>query len=377
MSRFTSDQIKYALALTGPLDRIRALEFLKTLEIRHSVGHWSAGDFYDRFAPLGYHSDDAKFGNSFEGQCRRTKAAGIDAIEIHQSVFEKTLNGDLDWAAVERAKSGFLAELGLTIPACNINTWTNPIFRLGGPCNPDPALRRAALDEILKAVELSKALKIPVVSVWPGSDGADYHFQIDYLQSLEWFTEALVKVNRECVAAGIKLAIEPKPYEPRELFMIVPTAASAIQVARRVNEICGGNNCGLTIDYGHQKMEATTASTACDLAKYAGVQIHKFDINDARQGRNDQDLIFGTVSIPESVDYLFTTFIRDYRGYYSQDQFTYRDDPTRAMERSMINFANLALKAVRIYARKDALDKARAAGTGPDILDVVSPILAG
>jgi xylose isomerase len=377
MPRFTADQIAHAQSLRGPLNREQSLAFLKALDIRHSVGHWSAGDFYDRFAPLGYHSDNADFGNTFEGQCRRTKAAGIDAIEIHQSVFEKTLNGDLDWQALERAKDGFLAELGMSIPACNINTWTNPIFRLGGPCNPDPALRRAALDEILKAVEISKALKIPVISVWPGSDGADYHFQIDYLQSLEWFTEALITVNKACIAAGIKLAIEPKPYEPRELFMIVPTAASAILVAKKVNEACGGNNCGLTIDYGHQKMEATTASTACDLAAFSGVAIHKFDINDARQGRNDQDLIFGTVSIPESVDYLFTTFLRDYRGFYSQDQFTYRDDPTRAMERSMINFANLALKAVRIYAKKDELDAARAKGTGPDVLDVVSPILVG
>jgi L-rhamnose isomerase len=377
MTRFNSEQITYAQGLQGPLDRARALELLKVLDIRHSVGHWSAGDFYDRFAPLGYHSDNAAFGNTFEGQCRRTKAAGIEAIEIHQSVFEKTLNGDLDWQAVERAQNGFLADLGMTIPACNINTWTNPLFRLGGPCNPNPALRRAALDEILKAVELCKALKIPVLSVWPGSDGADYHFQIDYLQSLEWFTEGLVTVNRACIAAGIKLAIEPKPYEPRELFMIVPTAASAILVARRVNETCGGSNCGLTVDYGHQKMEGTTASTACDLAAYAGVAIHKFDINDARQGRNDQDLIFGTISIPESVDYLFTTFVRDYRGFYSQDQFTYRDDPTRAMERSMINFANLALKAVRIYARKNELDRAREAGTGPDVLDIVSPILVG
>jgi L-rhamnose isomerase len=377
MSRFTADHIAFALSLHGPLDRAGSIEFLKVMDIRHSVGHWSAGDFYDRFAPVGYHSDDAKFANSFEGQCRRTKSAGIDAIEIHQSVFEKTLNGDLDWAALERAKSGFLAELGMTVTACNINTWTNPIFRLGGPCNPDSALRKAALEEILKAVEISKALKIPVVSVWPGSDGADYHFQIDYLQSMEWFTEALVTVNKACVAAGIKLAIEPKPYEPRELFMIVPTAASAILVARRVNETCGGDNCGLTIDYGHQKMEGTTASTACDLAAYAGIQIHKFDINDARQGRNDQDLIFGTISIPESVDYLYTTFVRNYRGWYSQDQFTYRDDPTRAMERSMINFANLALKAVRICAKQGELDAARAKGTGPDVLDVVSPILVG
>src|SRR2546421_5613839 len=94
-------------------------------------------------------------------------------------------------------------------------------------------------------------------------------------------------------------------------------------------------------------MEGTTASTACDLAAYAGVPVHKFDINDARQGRNDQDCMFGTLSIPESVEYLFTTFVRDYGGYYSQDQFTYPDDPPPAMERRMIKFPHLALQADR------------------------------
>ena len=377
MPRFSAEQLAYALSKSAFLGRAEAVEFLRTMDIRHSVGHWSAGDFCDRFAPPGYHSHDPGFRNDFEGQCRRTKAAGIDAIEIHQSVFEKTLNGDIDWPAIERARSGYLTELRLTVTACNINTWTNPRFQLGGPCNPKAELRRAALDEILKAVEICKAMRIPVLSVWPGSDGADYHFQIDYRQSLEWFTEALVAVNRECLKAGIRLAMEPKPYEPRELYMIIPTAAAAILVAQRVNQATGGANCGLTVDYGHQKMEGTTASTACDLAAYAGVPIHKFDINDARQGRNDQDLMFGTISVPEGVEYLFTTFVRDYRGYYSQDQFTYRDDPTRAMERSMVNFANLALKAVRVYAKQDELAAARATGTGPDVLDVVSPILLG
>lgn len=377
MARFSPQQLEYAASVTGYMDRAASIEFLNTMDIRMSVGHWSAGDFCDRFAPPGYHSDDPGFGTDFESQCRRTRAAGIDAIEIHQSVFEKTLNGDVDRPAIERARDGFLQELGLTVTACNINTWTNPVFRLGGACNPDPALRAAALEEMRKAIEICGALDIRILSVWPGSDGADYHFQIDYLESLEWFTEALTTINRECIAAGIRLALEPKPYEPRELYMIVPTAASAILVAQRVNAATGGHNCGLTIDYGHQKMEGTTASTACDLAQYAGVPVHKFDINDARQGRNDQDCIFGTLSIPESVEYLYTTFIRDYRGYYSQDQFTYRDDPTRSMERSMINFANLALKAVRLYARRAELAEARMAGTGPDVLDIVSPVLVG
>jgi xylose isomerase len=377
MTRFTADQAAFAASKTRYMGRDESIEFLETMDIRHSVGHWSAGDFCDRFAPPGYHSDDPGFRSDFEGQCRRTRAAGVAAIEIHQSVFEKTLNGDLDQAAIDRARDGVLAELGMTVPACNINTWTNPRFRLGGPCNPDPALRRAALEEVLKGVEICRQLQIPVLSVWPGSDGADYHFQIDYRQSLEWFTEALIAVNTQCLQHGIRLAIEPKPYEPRELFMIIPTAASAILVAERVNRACGGSNCGLTIDYGHQKMEATTASTSCDLAEYAGVPVHKFDVNDARQGRNDQDCMFGTLSIPESVEYLYTTFLRGYRGWYSQDQFTYREDPTRAIERSMINFANLALKAVRVMARQEALDEARRAGTGPDILDVVSPVLVG
>ena len=377
MARFTSDQMGHAASRKHYMGRDESIAFLKALDIRMSVGHWSAGDFCDRFAPPGYHSDDPGFKTDFEAQCRRTKAAGVDAIEIHQSVFERTMNGDLDEAAIERARDGYLPELGMTLAACNINTWTNPKFRLGGPCNPDPALRRAALEEILKGVELCRRLEIPVLSVWPGSDGADYHFQIDYRQSIEWFAEALIAVNRTCLEHGVKLAIEPKPYEPRELYMIIPTAASAMVVAHKVNQACGGNNCGLTIDYGHQKMEATTASTACDLADFAGIPVHKFDINDARQGRNDQDLMFGTISIPESVEYLYTTFVRDYRGYYSQDQFTYREDPTRAIERSLINFANLALKAVRILAEQPALDRARAAGTGPDILDVVAPVLVG
>lgn len=377
MARFTTEQLAFAASKKGYMCRDESVEFLKTLDIKFAVGHWSAGEFFDRFAPLGYHSHDPSFKSDFESQCRRTKAAGIDAIEIHQHVFEKSLNGDIDWEAIERAKNGYLPELGMQVTTCNFNTWTNPKFQLGGPCNPKPELRKAALDELMKGVLIAKAMGIPVLSVWPGSDGADYHFQIDYKQSLEWFTEAMTALNKEALKAGLKVAMEPKPYEPRELFMIIPTAASAILVASQVNKACGGSNCGLTIDYGHQKMEATTASTACDLAAYAGVPVHKFDINDARQGRNDQDCMFGTLSIPESVEYLFTTFVRDYRGYYSQDQFTYRDDPTRAMERSMINLANLSLKAVRVYAKKDELDEARAKGTGPDILDVVSPILVG
>jgi hypothetical protein len=35
------------------------------------------------------------------------------------------------------------------------------------------------------------------------------------------------------------------------------------------------------------------------------------------------------------------------------------------------------MKALRSHARRDDIERARTAGTGPDVLDVVSPVLVG
>ena len=47
MVRFTKDQLDFAASKKGYMGRDESIEFLKTMTIRHSVGHWSAGDFYD------------------------------------------------------------------------------------------------------------------------------------------------------------------------------------------------------------------------------------------------------------------------------------------------------------------------------------------
>ena len=103
MSRFSADQLQFAASKKAYMGRDESIEFLKAMNIKHSVGHWSAGDFCDRFAPPGYHSDDPSFSSGFQAQARRTKAAGVDAIEIHQSVFEKELNGAIadGWTVID------------------------------------------------------------------------------------------------------------------------------------------------------------------------------------------------------------------------------------------------------------------------------------
>ena len=272
-TRFSPAQLAYAAGLKGYLDRAASLEFLKTMDIRMSVGPLVGRRFLRSVCAAGL-----SLGRSgVQQRLRGRSAAAPRRPASTRSRFTRACSRRRSTATsttrrIERAQKRLprRARHDASPPA----TSTPGPTRSSGsadPCNPDPALRKAALDEVLKGVEICRLMKIPVLSVWPGSDGADYHFQIDYKQSIEWFTEALVAVNKECLEHGIKLAIEPKPYEPRELYMIIPTAASAILVAQQVNKACGGNNCGLTIDYGHQKMEATTASTSCDLAAYAGV----------------------------------------------------------------------------------------------------------
>ena len=380
MARFDRDQLAFAASKHGYMDRAESIEFLKTMDIRMSVGHWSAGDFCDRFAPPGYHSDDAAFQNTFEGQCRRTKAAGVDAIEIHQSVFETTMNGDLDSEAIERARDGYPRGARADDPRVQHQHVDQPEVPAGRPVQSRPAAPpgRARRNPQGRR-DLQGMLKIPVLSVWPGSDGADYHFQIDYRQSLEWFTEALVAVNRQCLEHGIKLAIEPKPYEPRELYMIIPTAASAILVAQAGQPgTAAAATAASRSTTATRRWKGRPPRPRAISPRTPACRCTSSTSTTRGRAGTTRTCMFGTLSIPESVEYLYTTFVRDYRGCYSQDQFTYREDPTRAIERSMINFANLSLKAVRICANQADARHARARpAPGPTCSTSCRPILVG
>ena len=89
MTRFSADQLAYARSRSGYLDRQASIEFLKTHEDqderRPLVGRRLLRPVRSSRVSL----RRPAFRATSKAQCRRTKAAGVDAIEIHQSVFEK------------------------------------------------------------------------------------------------------------------------------------------------------------------------------------------------------------------------------------------------------------------------------------------------
>ncbi len=347
--------------------------FFEEFEIKFAAGHWCAGDFADRFAPVGYNSDDPRFDSGIVAQIERVALAGIEGIEFHEAVF---IDGKYrkDAAKVEMVREA-LAKYHVTPTNMNTNLFTDPKWKLGGVTNANRSIRQAALRVALQGVEIAKEVGCQSVSLWPGSDGWDYNFEVNYGEILRRFLDACVKINSKAKKLGLRFGIEAKLHEPREGNMVVSTTHKAMLVAKYVNEKCGGKNMGVCIDYGHEQMYCNEPADNLYVGKVLGVPIVNFHVNNAKTHSNDEDRVTGTGDNWRFADFCYAAIDTGYDGWFGEDQFTYRMEPVKAMALSRELFGNLMKKALLIYARRDRLQEAQATGDAGRTIDVVKDIL--
>ncbi len=355
-------------------DRINA--FFREFNIKFAVGHWCAGDFGDRFALDGYNSNNPAFRNDPIGQIERIAAAGVNAIEFHERLFIDR-HYQKDPVKIREIKDA-MSRYGMICNNMNINCWSDPKWKLGAACNPDPAIRKDALALLHQAAVIAKELGAKTVSLWPGSDGWDYHFQINYGRALEWYIQGCTVLAKSAKQQGIKAATEPKPHEPREMNMIIKSVAKAALVCQQVNKNIGAKVMGVNIDYGHEQMDNNTPADAVYMLEVIGVPMAATHINEAKPYSNDEDRIAGAGDWWRMVDYIYATIDVGFDGYFAEDQFTYRDDPTESMALSREFFANITKRALLIWKDRDVLIKAQAKGDGPSVLNALKrTILSG
>jgi len=354
----------------GYLEGAKLEEFFKEFEIKFAAGHWAAGDFLDRFATKGYFPD---LKSDIISQMERVAAAGIEGIEFHDVLF-LTEKGEIDYDKINQVKEA-LERLKLTPTTMNINLFTDPKWKMGGLTNPNKKVREEALRQTLTAVEVAKEVGCETVSLWPGSDGWDYNFEVNYGKQYEWFIEGCIEINKEAIRKGLKFGIEAKLKEPREGNMIVPTTHLAALIAKTVNEKCGGSNMGVTIDYGHEQMYAVEPAATVYALYKLGIPIRNFHLNTAKLHSNDEDRVFGTGDVWRFVDFCYAAIDIKYDGWFAEDQFTYRMDPVKGMSLSKEIFGNIFKKALMIYAKKDELEAARETGDQAKVIDVVKKII--
>lgn len=345
-------------------------EFFRTYGINFSAGHWCAGGFSDRFCKTYL---EEPMDESAVGQIERVAKAGITGVELNNEMFlDDKLQ--IDPAKIKEVQDA-LATYKLTPTNMNTNIWTRAYYRMGGITNPDAGRRQEALEYCLQTVELADLLNCPSCQLWPGSDGWDYHFEVNYGKQLDWFIDGCIAIAKKAQSLNLKFGTEAKQKEPREGNMILNTTAKAALVAKTVNEAVGATVMGVVIDYGHEQMVGNQPADSLYLLKRIGVPIANFHINAAKYNSNDEDRVTGTDDIWRLAEFCYAAIDTGYDGWFGEDQFTYRMEPIKAMLLSKELFANAMKKALKIYAVNDKLEVAQKTGDAGNVIDVVKRIL--
>lgn len=356
----------------GYLEGKKLDQFFEEFEIKFAAGHWAAGSFADRFATGGYNPG---LDDSTVAQIARVAKAGIKGIEFHEALFIDK-NYQKDKSKIAEVKQA-LTRYKVQPTNMNTNLYTDPKWKLGGITNPNKSIREDALAIALQGVEIAEEVGCESVALWPGSDGWDYNFEVNYGQLFDRFLEGCIAINKKAKSSGLRFGIEAKLHEPREGNIVIPTTHMAILVARMVNEECGGNNMGVAIDYGHEQMYAVEPASMLYMARKAGVPVVNFHVNNAKLHSNDEDRIAGTGDIWRLVDFCYAAVDTVYDGWFGEDQFTYRTDPVKSMALSRELFGNVMKKALLIYAVKDKLEEAQSTGDAIATIEIVKKYILG
>lgn len=103
-------------------------------------------------------------------------------------------------------------EAGVRIGAVNPNVFQDDDYRLGSVCNPDPAVRRKAVDHLLECVDIMDVTGSRELSVWL-ADGLNYPGQDSIADRQARLEEALATVY-ERLGEHQRMLLEYKFFEP-------------------------------------------------------------------------------------------------------------------------------------------------------------------
>ena len=99
---------------------------------------------------------------------------GLKGLELIAPMHVSTEN-------VKEVKS-WMDDAGLTTVAVNPYLWTEPQWRYGAISALDPKIRAQAVDTAKKSIDIGRELGCGKMDLWPGEDGWDYMFQVNYGQ---------------------------------------------------------------------------------------------------------------------------------------------------------------------------------------------------
>jgi xylose isomerase len=237
-------------------------------------------------------------------------------------------------------------------------------FQLGSFTNPDPALRRKAIDLGKQAIEVAHQLDAQYVKFWPGQDGFDYPFQVDYRRLWDYSVEGVRAVAES--DPQMQFAIEYKLKEPR-VNMFFSTAARTLLAI----EDMGVDNVGIVLDLGHSFFAKETPADVLQLVSRRG-KLVSVEVNDNWREWDD-DMAVGSVHLIETLEFLHALRQINWQGPILLDQFPFREDPVEAARSSIttIRALNRILDRIDLGALAVAQDRQDALAAQRMVMDML------
>jgi L-rhamnose isomerase/sugar isomerase len=232
----------------------------------------------------------------------------------------------------------FAHELGLTIGAVNANLFQDPDYKLGSITNPDPDVRRKALDHLHECLEIASALGSSAQSLWL-ADGTNYAGQDDLAQRrvrlLDCLTELYAAMPQEQ-----ELLVEYKPFEPAFYATDIPDWGSAMLICQQL-----GPRARVLIDLGHHLQGTNVEQIVSQLS--AVDRLGGFHFNNRKYA--DDDLIVGSIN-PFELFLIFNELIGSGRPLprLTIDQSHNVEAKIEAMTLSVINLQESYAKALLV-----------------------------
>ena len=192
-------------------------------------------------------------------------------------------------ATLDRFKTA-LDETGVKVEMVTTNTFTHPIFKDGAFTSNDRRVRRYGLRKIVRNVDLAAELGADTFVMWGGREGAEYDSAKDLKAAHDRYAEGIdtVAAYIKDKGYGLRIAIEPKPNEPRG-DILLPTVGHALAFIAKLEH---GDIVGLNPETGHEQMAGLNYTGGIAQALWAEKLFH-IDLNGQRSIKYDQDLVFG------------------------------------------------------------------------------------
>jgi len=293
------------------LTHLRSFE----LELKFSAGIWYFSPPYSRFHEK--YQPDLSVEQRLE-IAAGLKSYGLAGLEAHYPNEINEENLPL-WQKFSR-------QTGIRVLTVIPLLFWDRQFEFGSLSSPLPAARRAAIERTQAALALNQQLETDFAVVWPGIDGYENPFGQDFVGMRERFADGLAEALD--ARPGVRIAFEPKPYEPRGRILFGTTPEGLLLAHRvegklrhRENQRLLGEGHALVCmnpEIGHVLMGYEDLPYAFSWPLSEGRLAHSH-WNSQPLGNYDQDLNVGVVSPEQLEALLYTLKMHSYRGYFGID----------------------------------------------------------